>query len=864
MSDAPARPAPQKPRRRPLRRALGWLVLLFLVGCGLGLYFRLDLINRLAPGLLAQRLAVPTEFALSLLDWREARIDRIRLGEKGTLAVEGITLGYDPWNRRLERVEIDRVVLAARYDEGFSLGELDPLVAELRTLLSAGGGDSGDPAALPTVDVKSIEIDLASPAGLLQGRGQAALDNQAVVADFTLSETGKHAEAEIDLALSLAADGPPPSGDLRLGLDAQSALWKYLRLQQPGSGRIDLEAEIRAGRDWQKLGRIDADWRATLVDFAYPGLAAPLAGEVRATSTIARDKATIKDLAIVTTGGIGEDWLSKLVGNFELGLAAPLSLNGRLTLESGGKTLALAPLGGGDITLAAPQATIIADVAVAQGGDGAWNVDLGLLEPAALSLKRVEIGKSLRIAPAGKLEILAGETPFLHLTRDAAGRIVADVTATLGKGSITIEPRASDERLILAMPKLPLQLSYDAARPAPLTAKIGLKGGQVAAPLHGITLGDVAFDAAYADDAVTAKLASGAVGGLGAFVPVRAEANVTLAGNDIRFDARFRGVDRPIDLTLKGRADIARLSGKVDLELKPIVFATGELQPYNLFPPLRSYFDDVAGKIEAKGPISFGGGKLTSALKLGIENFSGKIGPVQLLNVNSVIEIDRPWPLSTKPDQQVAIQRADIGLPLTDALFRFKVSDGKRLDVAESRLAMSGGEVRMEPVSLVFDAPVHNLKLTVAQVSVNELFAALGVAGLTGEGSISGAVPVSIFPGGIAIPAAELKADAPGVLRYDRAQAPAALQSAGESVGMALEALSNFHYKELILKLTRQLTGDVNLGLHISGANPNFYDGYPVEFNLSVEGRLDEALREGLAGYQVPDMIQEQLENLAP
>lgn len=864
MSDAPARSAPQKPRRRPLRRALGWLVLLLLIGCGLGLYFRLDLINRLAPGLLAQRLAVPTEFALSLLDWREARIDRIRLGEKGTLAVEGITLGYDPWKRQIERVEIERVALAARYDTGFSLGELDPLVAELQTLLAAGGNESGDPSALPTINVKSIEIDLASPAGLLQGRGQAALDNDAIVADFTLSETDKHAEAEIDLALSLDPGGPPPSGDLRLGLDAQSALWNYLGLEQPGSGRIDLEAEIRADRDWQKLGRVDADWRATLVDFAYPGLAAPLAGEIRATSIIARDKATIEDLAVTATGGIAEDWSSKLGGNFEVSLAAPLSLNGRLTLESGGKTLALAPLGGGDITLAEPHALIIADVAATQAAEGIWNVDLSLPEPASLALKRLDIGKTLRITPAGKLEILAGETPLLHLTRDAAGQTVADVTATLGKGSITLEPGAGGERLILAMPKLPLQLSYDSAKPAPLTAKIGLKGGQVAAPLRGLTLGDVALDAAYADDTLTAKVSSGAVGGLGAFVPVRAEANVTLAGNDARFDARFRGVDQPIDLTLKGRADIARLSGKVDLELKPITFAAGELQPYNLFPPLRDYFEDVAGKIEAMGPISFEGEKLTSAVKLGVENFSGKVGPVQLLNMNSVIEIDRPWPLSTKPDQQVAIQRADIGLPLTDALFRFKISDGKRLDVAESRLAMSGGEVRMEPVSLLLDAPVHNLKLTVEHVSVNELFAGLGVAGLTGEGTISGAVPVSIFPGGIAIPAAELKADAPGVLRYDRAQAPAALQSAGESVGMALEALSNFHYKELILNLTRQLTGDVNLGLHISGANPNFYDGYPVEFNLSVEGRLDEALREGLAGYQVPDMIQEQLENLAP
>lgn len=864
MSESPDHP-PQQKRRRPLRRALGWLTLLFVIGCGLGLYFRLDLINRLAPGLIAERLAVPTEFALSMLDWREAHIDRLRLGKDGALLVEGISLGYDPWNRRLERVEIDRVALAARYDTGFSLGELDPLVTELRTLMAAGDSPAGTGTeALPAITLRAIEIDLASPAGLLRGRGQATLDNQAVVADFTLTETGGHAEADIDLALSLAQDGAPPSGDLRLRLDAQSALWRYLGLEQPAGGRIDLDAEIRAGRDWQERGRVNASWHAVVADFAYAGLPAPLSGEIRAESIIERSRATFSNLAVDTTGGVAPDWTTRIGGTFALAFGSPLSLTGRLTLESGGKELALAPLGGGDVTLRAPHALIVTDIEASRRGDGLLTLDLTVPEPAILALKQAEIGKSLKLSPGAKIEILPGETPLLHLTRDESGRIVADVTPVLGKGSLTLEPGATGERLILAMPKTPVHLAYDSAQPAPLTAKIGLKGAQVAMPLRGITLGAVALDADYGAGGLTAKLSSGAVAGLGAFVPVKAEANVKLTGNDARFDARFRGIDQPIDLSLKGRADIARQSGTVDLALAPINFAVGGLQPYNLFPPLRSWFDEVSGRIEAKGPISFQGETLTSDLKLGVENFSGKVGPVQLLNVNSVIAIDRPWPLSTRPGQQVAIQRADIGLPLTDALFRFKVSDGKRLDVAESRLAMSGGEVRMEPVSILIDAPVHNVKLTVSHVSVNELFAGLGVAGLTGEGSISGAVPVSIFPGGIAIPAAELKADAPGVLRYDRAQAPAALQSAGESVGMALEALSNFHYKELILTLTRQLTGDVNLGLHISGANPNFYDGYPVEFNLSVEGRLDEALREGLAGYQVPDMIQEQLENLAP
>jgi hypothetical protein len=148
------------------------------------------------------------------------------------------------------------------------------------------------------------------------------------------------------------------------------------------------------------------------------------------------------------------------------------------------------------------------------------------------------------------------------------------------------------------------------------------------------------------------------------------------------------------------------------------------------------------------------------------------------------------------------------------------------------------------------------------QLSVSELFKIAGVAGLSGEGAISGTAPITLFPNGIIVDNAKFAADAPGVLQYDSAQAPAALSTAGSSVGMALQALSNFHYKELIVTLNRKLTGDTDLGLHISGSNPSFYNGYPVEFNLNLSGKLDEVLRKGLAGYRLPSIIEERLNEL--
>jgi hypothetical protein len=853
------------------RRGSGWLrrlllSALFLLLAGVvTLSFRVDIVNRFGPEILSRIFDAPIAFDASSLDWRGSVIERVDLGTDGAVRAEGVRLSYDPLALRLSEIAIDRVVVSAEIGDRFSLGSLDPVIDGMTA--SEAGDAAGPLPTLPRIIVKSIELELRSPLGVITGRGEATLDNQAVVASFTLDESNGAAALACDVALSLAPDGAAPTGSLSAHLGARSALWRFLGLAPPEQGDLAVEAQLRTDMDWQRAGWIEADWRLTASAFQQALLPAPLTGSVAAKSRLDQDGLAILGLVAEMAGGLAPDWQSRLEGEFALhGIDTAPTMAGRLALSAHGPNLALQPLGAGDITLAGPDLALAVEIAGSKVTDGGVELALRLTEPGKISARGIAVMGQLRLPQTG-LALLPGEAPLLTLVQDGAGRVVSTVTALLEKTSLTLEPGASAERLILTMPRSGIAINYDSAPAADgktLRVDFKARGAQAVLPTRGIALGGVAVAASLADGRSTLSLTSEAVTGLGAFVPVRAEGKASLAGNDARFDLRFRGVDQPIDLALRGRADLDRLRGEVTLALAPIDFAIGGLQPYNLFPPLRSYLADVSGRIEASGPIRFDGSKLASDLKLGIEKFSGKVGPVQLFNVNSVISIDRPWPLSTRPDQALAVERADIGLPLTGALFRFKVSDGRRLDLAESRLTMSGGEVRMDPVSLDIDAPVHNLKLTVTQVSVNELFASLGIAGLSGEGTLSGAVPVSLFPGGIAIPAAELKADAPGVLRYDRTQAPLALQSAGESVAMALLALSDFHYKELILRLSRALTGDVDLGLHISGSNPSFYDGYPVEFNLTVQGRLDEALRQGLAGYQVPDMIREQLENLSP
>jgi hypothetical protein len=48
-------------------------------------------------------------------------------------------------------------------------------------------------------------------------------------------------------------------------------------------------------------------------------------------------------------------------------------------------------------------------------------------------------------------------------------------------------------------------------------------------------------------------------------------------------------------------------------------------------------------------------------------------------------------------------------------------------------------------------------------------------------------------------------------------------------LGLAVDAFSNFQYEILEAKLDGELQGEMKIGLHVRGANPDFQDGRPAD-----------------------------------
>ena len=133
-------------------------------------------------------------------------------------------------------------------------------------------------------------------------------------------------------------------------------------------------------------------------------------------------------------------------------------------------------------------------------------------------------------------------------------------------------------------------------------------------------------------------------------------------------------------------------------------------------------------------------------------------------------------------------------------------------------------------------------------IDLGELFKLLKVEGLSGEGTVSGVIPVVIEDGDIRVEKGALVSDGPGVLRYAGPKAPGALGVSQEQSELLFGALANFHYQEIDLSLNGALNETVVLGLRLAGANPDFLDGYPFKITLTTRADISQLIARGRLG----------------
>lgn len=325
------------------------------------------------------------------------------------------------------------------------------------------------------------------------------------------------------------------------------------------------------------------------------------------------------------------------------------------------------------------------------------------------------------------------------------------------------------------------------------------------------------------------------------------------------FSAKVAAAGGKARADLQGRWDRSTGTGRADIQLHPLRFVPGGLQPRELAPALVLPVSEVGGGLSVRGSLGWQGGRIDPDLQVRIEDLALRVERLRLKGIAGTIRLTGLDPPTTPPGQSIRIARIDAGVPLTGAEMRFQLDNRRRLRIEEAGVSLLGGRVSQSQGVLDIARQGYRGTLELAGISLQSLLDLAELEGATATGQLGGRIPIQYEGGALSVTDGTLATEAPGVLRYAPASAPAALGASGEGLELALQALKNFHYEVLSL----EMDGDSGRGwrskVHLAGKNPEFMEGYPFRFNINLSGDLDRVILSGLLGLTLAERIQDRL-----
>ena len=305
--------------------------------------------------------------------------------------------------------------------------------------------------------------------------------------------------------------------------------------------------------------------------------------------------------------------------------------------------------------------------------------------------------------------------------------------------------------------------------------------------------------------------------------------------------------------TLRGRHDVAASAGVVEIDVPTVRFAADGLQPVDLFPLAGQALKRVQGAIAVAGRVSWSGGTVASALDIALNAVGFAAGAAEVSGLTGGITLDGLIPPTTPPDQHLTVNIAVGRMAPMPVDLSLQLRPDGSVHVSTLTVAFADGFLRANDITFDPATRTADLVLTIDGVDMAQIAAPVSLPGLEAEGRLDGTLPLRLAEGAVGVVGGALASRGPGVLRYSGQGLPERLAAREDTVGLALQALSDFRYERLAISVDKALAGPGSAILRVEGANPAVLEGYPFVFNIDLStdfNRLVALILEGLGQSQ--------------
>jgi len=323
-----------------------------------------------------------------------------------------------------------------------------------------------------------------------------------------------------------------------------------------------------------------------------------------------------------------------------------------------------------------------------------------------------------------------------------------------------------------------------------------------------------------------------------------------------------------LQIAAQGRHAIGTGVGELAIEVPGIAFEPYFVQPGDFSPWLGRQLREVSGEVAASSIIAWNDqGARIAAGSIRFDHLSGQFGESSFEGLTGSLAFAPLWPPTTSTAQELHVDRLIVGPVLEDGTLILHARDGELRFEQFTWQALGGQVTGGGQLDADLTRPSERLALRFAEIDLSRLAAELALEGLWAEGTLNGQLPLFVEKRRIYVRGGRFETQGPGRVRYRPISAPQGLagaglageESGGEGVGLLMRVLEDFQYEKMSVAIDGAVSGDLQVGLSLQGANPDVYDGHPVNFNLNLEAPVESLFRSATAGLDEIDALEKKI-----
>ncbi|MBV2131055.1 intermembrane phospholipid transport protein YdbH family protein [Arsukibacterium indicum] len=271
------------------------------------------------------------------------------------------------------------------------------------------------------------------------------------------------------------------------------------------------------------------------------------------------------------------------------------------------------------------------------------------------------------------------------------------------------------------------------------------------------------------------------------------------------------------------------------------------------------------GKISASGNIKMNNNKFSSTSQLQLGDAGGIYDRSLFAGLNATVDVTINENTLQLNSDNLQLNRLNHGIEMgplnisASASVPLATPDQLTVNLRQAELQLMQGKVTANQQQLDFSQNTNQIVVQLQQIDLASLLQQHPSSDLTGNGKLSGTVPILVSNNGVSVNDGRIAAEAPGGrLQYQSASASAMAKS-NSNMKLVFDALQDFHYSVLSSDISYDTSGKLVLGLKLQGRNPNLQQGRPINLNVNLEEDLPALITSLQLTNKLNDLITQRV-----